>query len=128
MSISSGPIYSSMRKSAQPRGRCTGEPEDGYGYVILGDALRQLGREEEAAKEFQEGKRRLEIQLRASPHNTHLLSWAQGVCQRLSEYEQMGAFSRRQQESARTAYLGASPDDLVAGMDSGIIRPGELAN
>jgi hypothetical protein len=86
-----------------------------------------LGREAEAIKEFQEGKRRLEIQLRASPHSTHLLSWAQGVCQRLSEYEQMAAFSRRKQESARTAYLGASPDDLVAGMDSGIIRSGELA-
>ena len=105
----------------------TGDPQDGYPYVVLGDALRQLGREEEAVKEFQEGKRRLEIQLRASPHSTRLLSWAQGVCQRLSEYEQMAAFSRRKQESARTAYLGASPDDLVAGMDSGIIRSGELA-
>jgi len=105
----------------------TADPADGYAYVILGDALRQLGREAEAVKEFQEGKRRLEIQLRASPHSTHLLSWAQGVCQRLSEYEQMAAFSRRKQESARTAYLGASPDDLVAGMDSGIIRSGELA-
>jgi molecular chaperone DnaK (HSP70) len=105
----------------------TGDPEDGYPYVVLGDALRQLGREEEAVKEFQEGKKRLEIQLRASPHSTRLLSWAQGVCQRLSEYEQMAAFSRRKQESARTAYLGVSPDDLVAGMDSGIIRSGELA-
>jgi molecular chaperone DnaK len=104
----------------------TSNPGDGYAYVVLGDALRQLGREEEAVKEFQEGKRRLEIQLRASPHNTHLLSWAEGVCRRLSEYEEMGAFSRRKRESARTAYLGASTDELVAGMDSGIVRPGEL--
>jgi molecular chaperone DnaK len=105
----------------------TADPADGYAYVILGDALRQLGREEEAMKEFQEGKKRLEIQLRASPHNTHLLSWAEGVCQRLSEYEEMATFSRRRKESVSIAYLGASTDELVAGMDSGIIRPGELS-
>jgi hypothetical protein len=39
----------------------------------------------------------------------------------------MAAFNRRKLESARTAYLGASPDDLVAGMDSGIVHSGELA-
>jgi hypothetical protein len=104
----------------------TADPQDGYAYVILGDALRQLGREEEAVKEFQEGKRRLVIQLRASPHSSHLLNWAEGVCQRLSEYEEMAAFSRRKRESDRNAYLGASADELVAGMDSGIIRSGEL--
>ena len=106
----------------------TADPQDGYAYVILGDALRQLGREDEAVKEFQEGKRRLEIQLRASPHSSHLLTWAEGVCQRLSEYEEMAAFSRRKRESDRNAYLGASTDELVAGMDSGIIRSGELQN
>ncbi len=105
----------------------TADPEDGYAYVILGDALRQLGREEEALKEFQEGKRRLEIQLRAWPHSTHMLSWAEGVCRRLSEYEDMATFSRRRQDAVRNAYLGASSDELVAGMDSGIIRPGELS-
>jgi tetratricopeptide (TPR) repeat protein len=104
----------------------TGAPEDGYAYVTLGDALRQLGREEEAVKEFQEGKRRLEIQLRASPHSTHLLGWSESVCQRLSEYEEMATFSRRKRESVRNAYLGASADELVAGMDSGIVRSGEL--
>ena len=104
----------------------TADPEDGYAYVILGDALRRLGREEEAVKEFREGKRRLEIQLRASPHNTHLLGWAEGVCQRLSEYDAMATFSRRKRESVREAYLGASTDELVAGMDSGIVRSGEL--
>jgi hypothetical protein len=93
----------------------------------LGDALRQLGREEDALKEFREGKRRLEIQLRAYPHSTHVLGWAEGVCRRLSEYEDMAAFSRRNQESVRNAYLGAPSDDLVAGLDSGIIRPGELS-
>jgi tetratricopeptide (TPR) repeat protein len=106
----------------------TADPQDGYAYVILGDALRQLGREDEAVKEFQEGKRRLEIQLRASPHSSHLLTWAEGVCQRLSEYEEMATFSRRKRESDRNAYLGASTDELVAGMDSGIIRSGELQN
>jgi molecular chaperone DnaK len=105
----------------------TAAPEAGPSYIILGDALRQLGREDEAVKEFQEGKRRIEIQLRAQPHSKYLLSWAQGVCQRLSEYEEMAAFNRRRLESARTAHLGVSPDDLVAGMDSGIIRSGELA-
>ncbi len=104
----------------------TCRPESGYPYVVLGDAFRQLGREEEAVKEFREGKRRLEIQLRASPHDTNLLGWAEGVCQRLSDYDEMKVFSRRKQESARTAYLGASTDELVAGMDSGIIRSGEL--
>jgi hypothetical protein len=94
--------------------------------VILGDALRQLAREEESVKEFQEGKRRLEIQLRSSPHNTNLLGWAEAVCQRLSEYEEMATFSRRKRETVRNAYLGASTDELVAGMDSGIIRSGEL--
>ena len=103
------------------------DPEDGYAYVLLGDALRQLGREEEALKEFQEGKRRLEIKLRAWPHSTHMLSWAEGVCRRLGEYEDMATFSRRKQESVRNAYLGASTDELVAGMDSGIIRHGELS-
>jgi hypothetical protein len=105
----------------------TAEPADGFAYVILGDALRQLGREEEALKEFQEGKRRLEIQLRACPHSTHMLGWAEGVCRRLSEYEDMDSFSRRRKESVRNAYLGASTDELVAGMDSGIIRPRELS-
>jgi molecular chaperone DnaK len=105
----------------------TAAPEAGPSYIILGDALRRLCREDEAAKEFQEGKRRIEIQLRAQPHSKYLLSWAQGVCQRLSEYEEMAAFNRRKLESARTAYLGASPDDLVAGMDSGIVHSGELA-
>ncbi len=100
--------------------------ESGFPYVILGDALRQLAREEESVKEFQEGKRRLEIQLRSSPHNTNLLGWAEAVCQRLSEYEEMATFSRRKRETVRNAYLGASTDELVAGMDSGIIRSGEL--
>lgn len=104
----------------------TADPEDGYAYVILGDAQRRLGREEEAVKEFREGKRRLETQLRASPHNTHLLGWAEGVCQRLSEYDAMTTFSRRKRESVREAYLGAATDELVAGMDSGIVRSGEL--
>jgi len=103
------------------------EPADGYAYVVLGDALRQLGREEEALKEFQEGKRRFEIKLRTFPNSTHMLSWAEGACRRLSEYEDAAAFSRRRNESERTAYLGASSDELVAGMDSGIIRSGELS-
>ena len=105
----------------------TAEPADGYAYVILGDALRHSGREEEAMKEFQEGKRRLEIQLRAFPYDTYLLSWAEGVCQRLGEYEEMKTLSRRKQESVRNAFLGASTDELVAGMDSGIIHRGELS-
>ena len=105
----------------------TNNPEDGYAYVILGDALRQLGREEEAVKEFKEGKRRLENCLRACPQSTHYLGWAERVCQRLSEYEDMKAFSRRRNESARNAYLGAPTDELVAGMDSGIVQSGELA-
>jgi tetratricopeptide (TPR) repeat protein len=104
----------------------TADPEDGYPYVVLGDALSRLGLEAEAVKEFQEGKRRLEIQLRTSPHSQYLLGWAEGVCRRLSEYDDMAAFRRRKMESARTAYLGASSDDLVAGMDSGIVHPGEL--
>jgi hypothetical protein len=105
----------------------TANPEDGYPHVVLGDALRRLGREQEAGKEFQEAKKRLEIQMRLSPQCAHLLGWAEGVCRRLGEYEAMAAFSRRRQESARTAYLGASTDDLVAGMDSGILSSGELA-
>jgi tetratricopeptide (TPR) repeat protein len=105
----------------------TADPEKGDTYVILGDALRHAGREEEAIKEFREGKRRLEIQLRAWPHDTHLLDWAEGVCQRLGDYEEMKTLSRRKQESVRNAYLGVSTDELVAGMDSGIIRSGELS-
>lgn len=105
----------------------TADPDDGSAYVILGDSLRHAGREEEAMKEFREGKRRLEIQLRSSPHSTHLLSWAEGVCQRLGEYEEMKTYSRRKQESERSAALGASTDELVAGMDSGIIQCNELA-
>lgn len=87
---------------------------DGHAYVILGDALRHAGREAEAMNEFREGKRRLELQLQHSPNSAYLLSWAEGVCQRLGEDEQMKMFSQRKLESARNSYLGAATDELVA--------------
>jgi tetratricopeptide (TPR) repeat protein len=90
------------------------DPADGHAYVILGDALRHAGHEAEAMEIYQEAKRRLDAQLQVFPNSTYLLSWAGGVCQRLGEDEQMKMYSQRQQESARTARLGASPDELVA--------------
>lgn len=99
------------------------DPADGHAHVILGDALRHTGREEEAMREFREGKQRLEAQLQQHPHSSYLLSWAEGVCQRLGETDEMEKFTRRKQESVRHAYLGASTDELVAGLNSGIARP-----
>jgi molecular chaperone DnaK len=90
------------------------DPADGHAYVILGDALRHTGRDSEAMEVFQEGKRRLELQLLQFPNNAYLLSWAESVSQRLGEDEQMKQFNRRKQELARNAHLGASPDELVA--------------
>lgn len=101
--------------------------QDGYPFVVLGDALRQLGREDEAVQEYQEAKKRLEGSLRSYPHNRHLLGWTGGVCRRLSLYEEAARLDRRQHELARSEYLGVSPDDIVAGMDSGIVGSGELA-
>jgi molecular chaperone DnaK (HSP70) len=98
----------------------------GYPFVILGDALRQLGREEEAVREFQQGKRVLEEQIRGSPTDAYLLGWAENVCHRLGEYGEASKYRRRSSEAARTEYLGAPLDELVAGMDSGIIPPAEL--
>ncbi len=90
------------------------DPADGHAYVILGDALRHAGHEAEAMEIYQEAKQRLDAQLQVFPNSTYLLSWAGGVCQRLGEDEQMKMYGQRQQESARTARLGASPDELVA--------------
>ncbi len=92
----------------------TADPTDGHAYVILGDALRHSGRDAEAMEVFQEGKRRLELQLLQFPNSTYLLSWAESVSQRLGEDEPMKQFNRRKQELARNARLGASPDELVA--------------
>jgi tetratricopeptide (TPR) repeat protein len=90
------------------------DPADGHAYVILGDALRHAGREAEAQGIFQEGKRRLELQLQQSPNSTYLLSWAESVCHRLGEDEPMKLFKQRREEAARNARLGASPDEFVA--------------
>jgi tetratricopeptide (TPR) repeat protein len=98
----------------------------GYPFVILGDALRQLGREEEAVREFQQGKKVLDEQIRGSPADAHLLGWAENVCQRLGEYGEASKYRRRKLEATRAEYLGAPLDELVAGMDSGIIPPAEL--
>ena len=102
----------------------TADPADGCAYVVLGDALRHSGREDEAMKEFQEGKRRLEMQLHAFPDSTYLLGWSEGVCQRLGQYEEMATYSRRKEECLRKAYLGATTDELVAGAD-GPSKPAE---
>jgi molecular chaperone DnaK (HSP70)/Flp pilus assembly protein TadD len=102
------------------------DPEEGDYFVLLGDALRQLGHEAEAVREFQRGKKVLEEQLRQSPSDDFLLRWAAGVCRRLGENEEADKYNSRRLKAARTERLGAPLDELVAGLDSGIIPPDKL--
>jgi Flp pilus assembly protein TadD len=44
-------------------------PRDGYAFVLLGDALRQMGNEEEAIRAYREAKGRFETFLRSEPHD-----------------------------------------------------------
>jgi molecular chaperone DnaK (HSP70) len=98
----------------------------GVPYVMLGDALRQLGREEEALAEYRQGKTILEETLRARPKDEHAMSWLEGACRNLGQYEEANRYRSRLWQIAHADHFGASPDELVAGLDSGIVRSGEL--
>lgn len=98
----------------------TCSPSSGYPHVVLGDALRLVDREEDACKEYEEGKKLLETALRSSPQDRFLLAWMAGVCQRLGQYADFSAYRQRNSELVQNAYWGASADDFVAGLDSGI--------
>jgi tetratricopeptide (TPR) repeat protein len=102
------------------------DPDNGYPCTILGDALRQSGREEEALAEFRQAKKVFDERLRANPTNTLNLDWAEGVCRRLGDYEEAGKYRGRCAEIHRTEQLGVPLDQLVAGLDSGIIPQSEI--
>jgi len=104
------------------------DPDTGFPLTILGDALRQLGREEEALAQFRQAKKLFDEGLRADPTNTYCLGWVEGVCHRLGDYEEAGKYRGRQAETLRTEQLGVPLDQLVAGMDSGIISQSELGH
>ena len=101
-------------------------PDNGYPFTILGDALRQSGREAEALAEFRQAKKVFDEQLRANPTNTFNLDWVEGVCRRLGDYEEAGKYRGRCAEIHRTEQLGVPLDQLVAGLDSGIIPQSEI--
>jgi molecular chaperone DnaK (HSP70) len=102
------------------------DPDNGYPCTILGDALRQSGHEEEALAEFRQAKKVFDERLRANPTNTLNLDWAEGVCRRLGDYEEAGKYRGRCAEIHRTEQLGVPLDQLVAGLDSGIIPQSEI--
>lgn len=102
------------------------DPDNGYPCTILGDALRQSGHEEEALAEFRQAKKVFDERLRANPTNTLNLDWAEGVCRRLGDYEEAGKYRSRCAEIHRTEQLGVPLDQLVAGLDSGIIPQSEI--
>lgn len=102
------------------------DPHSGYPLTILGDALRQSGLEAEALAEFQQAKKVFDEQLRANPTNTYNLDWAESVCRRLGDYEEAGRYRSRRAELYRTEQLGVPLDQLVAGLDSGIIPQSEI--
>jgi hypothetical protein len=52
----------------------------------------------------------------------------EGVCHRLGDYEEAGKYRGRRAETLRTEQLGVPLDQLVAGMDSGIIPQSELGH
>lgn len=98
----------------------------GVAYVMLGDALRQLGHEEQALSEYRQGKKVLEEELRARPKDEYALNWIEGVCRNLGEYDEANKYRWRHWQAIRAEHLGASPEEIVAGLDSGIVRSGEL--
>ena len=106
----------------------SGNKNYGVAYVMLGDALRQLGREEEALSEYRQGKKVLEDRLRARPKDEYTLNWIEGVCRNLGQYDEANQYRWRHRQAIRAEHLGASPEELVAGLDSGIVRSGELKN
>jgi tetratricopeptide (TPR) repeat protein len=99
---------------------------DGYPFTMLGDALRHLGQEDEAMAEFRQAKRAYDEALSADPRNTHQLSWAEAVCRRLGDYEEAAKYRSRHAQIERTNQLGVPLDQLIAGLDSGIIPQSEL--
>ena len=100
--------------------------DGGVAHIILGDALRQIGREEEAIAEYRQGKRTLEEKLRTQPKDDHLLSWMGKVCRSLSEYDEANRCRLKIWQIKRADHLGAPPEELVAGLDSGILSSSEL--
>lgn len=98
----------------------------GVAYVMLGDALRQIGREEEALSEYRQGKKVLDEKLRTQPKDEYALDWMECACRNLGEYDEANRYRLRLGQIRHADHLGASPDELVAGLDSGIVRSGEL--
>ena len=103
-----------------------GKQDDGVPHVILGDAFRQANREEDAIAEYHQGKQLLEKKLRTEPKDEHSLSWMEGVCRNLREYDDANRYHQRLWQIRHANQLGASPEELVAGLDSGILRSNEL--
>lgn len=102
------------------------DPDYYHPHYWLGYAYRQKGDAEQSRKEYERALQLIKPRVASNPTEDYYLGFLHKIHLSLGNYEEADEIKRQRERIRLTRLLGGSPDDLIAGAQSGIWKEDEL--